>query len=153
MTLMSSRARPLSIASASASSWSQMSRASQRPALGLRAGRAEALVIGDHALVRDRDPARWRVRKQVYIDQIATKPREALLVSMADKLYNARSIINDMRIVGEEVWSRFSVPREQTLWYYKTVTEALRAAPASPGRLVRELGGIVAALERGVQRM
>ncbi|MBP6669286.1 MAG: HD domain-containing protein [Gemmatimonadales bacterium] len=96
----------------------------------------------------------WEDRKRRYIEHLRTAADASVLrVATADKLYNARSIINDMRIVGEDVWSRFSVPREKTLWYYKTVTEALRAAPASPGRLVRELGGIVAALERGVQRM
>ena len=58
-----------------------------------------------------------------------------------------------MRNVGEEIWMRFSVPREKTLWYYREVTRALREAePRSPARLVRELSGIVMAMERGVAR-
>jgi GTP pyrophosphokinase len=95
----------------------------------------------------------WEDRKQRYIEQLrATTSPEVLRVATADKLYNARSIINDMRLVGEDVWKRFSVPKEKTLWYYRTVTQALRAAtPAERARLVRELAGIVAAMERGVQ--
>ena len=53
-------------------------------------------------------------------------------MAAADKLYNARSIINDMRLVGEEVWNRFSVPRDKTLWYYQEVTEALAQPPPAP---------------------
>ncbi|HXI20288.1 MAG TPA: HD domain-containing protein [Gemmatimonadales bacterium] len=96
---------------------------------------------------------RWEDRKQRYIAGLGGQPPDVLRVVAADKLYNARSIINDMRTVGDAIWQRFSVPRELTLWYYREVTEALRAAPGSPPRLVRELAGIVWALERGVRRM
>ena len=58
-----------------------------------------------------------------------------------------------MRLVGDEVFDRFSVPKAQTIWYYKEVTEALRAASHDRSRLVRELHGVVAAMERGVQRI
>ncbi len=95
----------------------------------------------------------WEARKKRYIEHLRTEATpEVLRVSTADKLYNARAIINDMRMVGEEVWGRFSVPKEKTLWYYRQVTEALRAAtPPDRTRLIRELVGIVRALERGVQ--
>ncbi len=106
-----------------------------------------------HALERGRKGP-WEDRKRRYIEHLrSSADRSVLLVSTADKLYNARSIINDMRRVGDEVWHRFSVPREKTLWYYRTVTEALRDAPGSPTRLVRELVAIVEAMERGVHRL
>jgi (p)ppGpp synthase/HD superfamily hydrolase len=96
----------------------------------------------------------WEQRKQRYIAHLRGASHEVLRVSTADKLYNARSIINDMRLVGDEVWHRFSVPKEKTLWYYRAVTEALvTATPPERSRLVRELRGIVAAMERGVQRL
>lgn len=95
----------------------------------------------------------WEDRKRNYVEHLRTAAdRSVLLVAAADKLYNARSIINDMRVVGDDVWNRFSVPREKTLWYYQAVASALRDAPGSPTRLVRELDGIVTALERGVRR-
>ncbi|MBL8978728.1 MAG: HD domain-containing protein [Gemmatimonadetes bacterium] len=95
----------------------------------------------------------WEDRKRRYVEHLRTAAdRSVLLVAAADKLYNARSIINDMRVVGDDVWNRFSVPREKTLWYYQAVAGALRDAPGSPTRLVRELDGIVTALGRGVRR-
>jgi GTP pyrophosphokinase len=107
-----------------------------------------------HALERGRKGP-WEERKQRYIRQLRqTADFDALRIATADKLYNARSIIHDMRLVGEDVWKRFSVPKEKTLWYYRTVMEALRSAtPPEHSRLVRELAGIVIALERGVQRL
>ena len=46
---------------------------------------------------------------------------ETLLVSLADKVHNARSILRDLRKpeVGQGVWARFNNPREETLWYYR----------------------------------
>ena len=97
----------------------------------------------------------WEARKQKFIDHLRHEADpDVLLVAAADKLYNARSIINDMRLVGDEVWSRFSVPREKTIWYYREVTRALKEQlPRSPSRLVRELEGIVWALDHGVKRV
>jgi GTP pyrophosphokinase len=97
----------------------------------------------------------WEERKRDYIEHLRTAAGpEVLRVATADKLYNARSIINDMRLVGEEIWHRFSVPREKTLWYYRAVTEALLGAtPPERARLARELSGIVTAMERGVRSL
>lgn len=40
-----------------------------------------------------------------------------LLVSLADKVHNPRSIARDYKDTGEDLWSRFFASREQTLWY------------------------------------
>lgn len=108
----------------------------------------------------DTDPAggkkgTWESRKKKFINHLRSEAApDVLRVATADKLYNARSIINDMRLVGDEVWSRFSVPKEKTLWYYREVTRALKEQiPRSPNRLVRELEGIVWALGHGVRRI
>jgi len=96
----------------------------------------------------------WEERKLRFINHLRAEARaDVLRVAAADKLYNARSIINDMRVVGDEVWTRFSVPREKTIWYYREVTDALRTAPGTPTRLVKELSAIVNAMERGVTRL
>ncbi|HWA57421.1 MAG TPA: HD domain-containing protein [Gemmatimonadales bacterium] len=118
--------------------------------------RVHRIVLG----CTDTDPAggkkgSWEARKKKFIDHLRREADpDVLRVATADKLYNARSILNDMRLVGEEVWSRFSVPREKTLWYYREVTLALKEQlPRSPRRLVRELGGVVWAMNHGVKRM
>jgi GTP pyrophosphokinase len=121
--------------------------------------RVHRIVMGctepdPHALERGhRGP--WEDRKRRYIAHLGeARDSDLLRVATADKLYNARSIINDMRVVGEDVWKRFSVPKEKTIWYYRAVTDALRkATPPARARLVRELSSIVLAMERGVQRL
>ena len=59
---------------------------------------------------------------------------------------NARSVLADFRREGERVWSKFSAPRHETLWYYRAVTQAL--AEGDPSPLVEELDRVVTELER-----
>jgi (p)ppGpp synthase/HD superfamily hydrolase len=113
-----------------------------------------ACTDSDPKLAKGQLKEAWKARKLRYIAHLRhqTDP-DVLRVALADKLYNARSIINDMRLVGDEVFQRFSVPKAQTIWYYREVTEALRAASGDRSRLVRELRALVVAMERGVERI
>jgi GTP pyrophosphokinase len=89
----------------------------------------------------------WRARKEAYIAHIAAgAPPSVRLVSSADKLHNARSILADYRALGEKVWSRFKGGREGTLWYYRALCDAYRAAGGTP--ILDELERTVAELER-----
>ncbi len=70
----------------------------------------------------EEDPIRkqeWEVRKTSYIERLRSEPHETLLVSVADKLYNARAIAEDYKKVGPEVWNRFKRGRKQQLWYFR----------------------------------
>jgi (p)ppGpp synthase/HD superfamily hydrolase len=67
----------------------------------------------------------WRARKDAYLEHLATADRSMQLVSAADKLHNVRSLAEDYRTDGEEVWARFNGGREGTLWYYRAVLERL----------------------------
>ncbi len=49
----------------------------------------------------------FEVWKSSYIERLRSESPETLLVSVADKLYNARTILEDYRQIGSEVWSRF----------------------------------------------
>ena len=60
----------------------------------------------------------WRARKQEYLDSLPGKARDELLISLADKLHNARATLLDHRRIGDEVWPRFKEGREGQLWYY-----------------------------------
>jgi (p)ppGpp synthase/HD superfamily hydrolase len=55
----------------------------------------------------------WEIRKTSYIDRLRKEPNGTLLVSAADKLYNARAILEDYRIVGPTIWSRFNRGRKE----------------------------------------
>ena len=65
----------------------------------------------------------WESRKRHHMEEIPAADREARLIMLADKVHNARSILADHARVGGEVWKRFSVPRERTVWYYETLLE------------------------------
>jgi len=90
----------------------------------------------------------WRERKEAYIAHVAHASRSVRLVSMADKLHNAQSILRDYRAHGEELWHRFRGGREGTLWYYRALVSAFRQAGTDP--LLEELDRVVTELERDV---
>ena len=88
----------------------------------------------------------WRARKEAYLAHLPTAAPAVLLVSAADKLYNATSILRAYRDVGADVWSRFSAGRGEQLWYYRALVTAFRTAGA-PAPLVDELDLVMTELE------
>jgi (p)ppGpp synthase/HD superfamily hydrolase len=80
----------------------------------------------------------WEARKASYIERLRNEPPGTLLVSAADKLYNARAILEDYREVGPKIWERFKKGRDQQLWYFR---ELLRVYDEKCGnwRIVEEL--------------
>ena len=89
----------------------------------------------------------WRTRKMKYIEHLDTVDKETLLVSLSDKVHNARSILRDLRKpeIGPAVWERFNKPKEETLWYYRELANAFQRL--LPGQLSDELVEIVIVLE------
>jgi (p)ppGpp synthase/HD superfamily hydrolase len=88
----------------------------------------------------------WRERKEAYVAHVARAPRSVRLVSAADKLHNARSVLADLRSLGEDLWPRFNGGKEGTLWYYRALVEAFETAGPDP--IVEELDRVVGELER-----
>jgi len=123
----------------------KVSAAEIRKRFGHRVARiVESCTDGEPDEKRDKSLGKWQLRKQRYIRGIAKKSADAVLVSMADKLYNARSIIEDFREKREELWSRFNGGKEGTLWYYQELLKAFEAHGKS--RLWRDLERTVAQL-------
>lgn len=87
----------------------------------------------------------WRARKEAYIAHLAEAPPEVVRVSLADKLHNARSLLFDYRLMGEELWLRFN-PEADQLWYYRSLLDVFRRVSRSP--LVDELERVVTELNR-----
>lgn len=86
----------------------------------------------------------WRERKERYLDHLAGAPDSVRLVSSADKLHNARSVLSDYRVLGESLWTRFNGGREGTLWYYRAVADSLQG----DGSVAEELDRVVREMER-----
>jgi (p)ppGpp synthase/HD superfamily hydrolase len=87
----------------------------------------------------------WRERKQAYIDRLPRESDDVILVSMADKLANVRSIIADFRMVGDRVWERFRGGKSGTLWYCSALVDAF--AERTQSSLFHELARAVHELE------
>lgn len=87
----------------------------------------------------------WRERKEAYIAHIPEMSSQAALVSAADKIYNANSIIKDHRLIGEEIWQRFKAKKEGTLWYYNSLLNAFRQREITP--IIEELTRVIQQLE------
>jgi (p)ppGpp synthase/HD superfamily hydrolase len=87
----------------------------------------------------------WRQRKEDYLKHLQTADADVRLVSAADKLHNARSVLADYREFGESVWERFQGKRDGTLWYYRSLVDEFRKRDANP--LVNQLERVVNELE------
>ena len=88
----------------------------------------------------------WRERKEAYLQHLAAADARAGLVSAADKLHNARTILSDVRIGGEAVFRRFSVSKRETIWYYDRL--AATFITRFPGPLSDELLRTVEAMQQ-----
>ena len=91
---------------------------------------------------------RWQPRKESYLEHLESAPAPTLLVSLADKVHNVRSLAFEYRRVGDRLWQRFTASREQTLWYYQSLLEIFRRrCPEQLEPLVDELARALDDLE------
>jgi (p)ppGpp synthase/HD superfamily hydrolase len=88
----------------------------------------------------------WEDRKTAYIARLRDEDDDVLLISIADKLYNARSILDDYREIGAKVWERFKRGPEQQLWYFDQLLGVFKQR--NIGRIVGEFGRVVVELRQ-----
>jgi len=87
----------------------------------------------------------WRNRKERYLEHLRTAGPEVQRISLADKLHNSRTLLNDLRKYGNATWDRFRGGREGTLWYYRALLEIFEEINDSI--LVLEFSEIVSEIE------
>jgi (p)ppGpp synthase/HD superfamily hydrolase len=100
----------------------------------------------DSLLPQGEEKIPWRARKAAYIEHVATACAPVRLVSAADKLHNARSILSDYRIEGAKLWRRFNKESNQ-LWYYEKLVDAFRKH-GDHTKLIDELSYVVGELRQ-----
>jgi (p)ppGpp synthase/HD superfamily hydrolase len=88
----------------------------------------------------------WEVRKKSYIDRLRKEPEGTLLVSAADKLYNARAILEDYRKIEAAIWSRFKRGRKEQLWYFGELSKVYEERGSN--RLTEELKRVIGELKQ-----
>jgi (p)ppGpp synthase/HD superfamily hydrolase len=94
--------------------------------------------------------AQWQRHKQAYVEAIAHKAPPALLVSCCDKLHNAWSIVLHADAgLGRNVFDRFTASADETLWYYRALSERFLTQQTPPAqefsRVVRRMHEMAAA--------
>ena len=67
----------------------------------------------------------WRSRSEAYLKHLGSKAcDEAIIVSISDKNHNLLSTIGDYKLVGDNIWQRFTTKsREDQIWWYKSILE------------------------------
>ena len=104
--------------------------------------RVAYLVMGlTDAIVEPEPP--WRARKAQYLAHLEKSDDSVRLVSMADKLYNAQSIVRDLRKNGTATLDRFTGGRDGTVWYYQALAAAHRKTSSRDSALLGELARVV----------
>jgi len=89
----------------------------------------------------DKDP--WRQRKETYLRHLQAADDQTLIVSLADKLHNARAIATDLAITGAGTWDRFNASPTAILWYYESIL-AIGTERTAPSFLTVNLADAIA---------
>ena len=83
----------------------------------------------------------WEDRKNNYLARLRDEPDDVLLISAADKLYNAKAILDDFKEIGPAVFARFKRGAKEQLWYFDELLKVFHAHP--PNRIVNDLDRVV----------
>ena len=81
------------------------------------------LALSDSVRPGHKEP--WKERKLRYLAHLRDADVAVKLVSAADKLHNAGSIVRDRAHMGDAIFERFTPSKDETLWYYREVLTAL----------------------------
>ncbi|MDJ0675469.1 MAG: HD domain-containing protein [Calothrix sp. MO_167.B42] len=84
----------------------------------------------------------WKERKYKYIERLRHASASVRRVALADKLHNARSILQDLSTLGEATWDKFTGGKSGTLWYYHALLEVFLETNTNSW-LVEELNRII----------
>ncbi|MGA2888500.1 MAG: HD domain-containing protein [Terracidiphilus sp.] len=87
------------------------------------------------------DKQSWLERKQAYVKRLSGEAADVQLISAADKLYNARAILEDYRKIGPRIWARFKRGRKEQIWYFDELLTVFRLVGGN--RIVEELERVV----------
>ena len=100
--------------------------------------------LSDTLAVDSSNKEPWEERKRKYVERLRLEPRDVQLISAADKLYNAQSILTDYRLIGKEIWKRFKRGRDEQLGYFHALLDVFKGSGTN---------GIVDEFERVVEQL
>lgn len=74
----------------------------------------------------------WKEKKEEYIRSVRFSNDRVKAIVTADKIANAESLLDALARDGNSAWDRFSVSREQKLWFEDAVLSMLRETWTHP---------------------
>ncbi|KAF3891299.1 HD domain-containing protein [Tolypothrix bouteillei VB521301] len=83
----------------------------------------------------------WQERKNRYLEKLRHASPSVKLVSIADKLHNARSLLADWQKFGDAIWTEFNGGKEKTLWFYQSLVQVYRETGSNS--MIEELERVV----------
>lgn len=97
--------------------------------LRARFGKRVAMLVMSMTEQKESDAqASWQRRKLRSVNRLRAATREQMILTLADKLSNMRSIHRDLQTHGPAVWQRFNQTNPSMQhWYYASMAEGLRA--------------------------
>ena len=102
--------------------------------------RVADLVLACSDTLSDPKPP-WKNRKIQHLEKLSKAVPEVLLITMADKIHNARNLARDLQFHGEKVWENFNGGKAGTLWYYGELDRILEKTTFN--HLYRELHRLI----------
>lgn len=103
------------------------------------------IVLG---VTKNDDIKDWRQRSEAYIRHLREGSNESLIVSLADKIHNLKSILIDYDEVGDKLWDRFTTKSgaDQLWWYEQILKTAIERD--GPEALTSQLKDLVLKLQK-----
>lgn len=113
--------------------------------------RVAAVVLGcsDATGAESKKQQDYWERKRSYLDHLRDAEPDVLLVSLADKVHNARSIVTDIERHGVEILSKFNGAPQQILDYYRECLE-IGQANGAHGALLTPLSNSLSDIRRSI---
>lgn len=86
-------------------------------------GKEVALLVQAETEIDKRNP--WKLRKETQIAHFKSASYEEKAVGAADKMHNLLSLMTDYQKRGNKVFNSFNAGKEDIIWYYNTIIEAI----------------------------
>ena len=88
----------------------------------------------------------WQERKTAYINKLKSADDKILLISLADKIHNARTILLELQSGNHDIWIIFKGGKDRTIWYYQELANVFDQSPFT--KLKKELRILVDEISR-----
>ncbi|HWO97621.1 MAG TPA: HD domain-containing protein [Bacillus sp. (in: firmicutes)] len=66
----------------------------------------------------------WEERKTHTIESLKQAGEDTVIITLADKIHNLRTLLLDWQQNGDKVWEKFNRGKEKQKWYHESVYEA-----------------------------